>query len=120
MTSAPGGDSTTRRRAKREAALASEFLALPPASRERGVAGCFVVPEVGAFFRAVPPAVIQPLLCPRGAVPDFIPRPVEQQYLRPWDAADLARLGLPAPPVPAAKPGRDRLIVVKPVRHERE
>jgi hypothetical protein len=94
VTTAPGGDSTTHQRMKREVVLPSEFLSLPPASRVGGVAGYFVVPEVGVFRRAVSPKTIRNLLHPKGPVPDFVPRPVEEQYLRPWGGDDHARLDL--------------------------
>lgn len=125
VTSSAGGDSTSHRRVKREAALASEFLSLPPATRPGGVSGYYIVPEVGAFRQTVPPRVVSRLLHPKGDAADFVPRPVEEQYLRPWDAGDLARLGLdraghvPHPSHAATEPRAEKLRVVRSLRDER-
>lgn len=120
VTTAPGGDSTTRQRMKREGVLPSEFLSLPPASREGGVTGYFVVPEVGVFRRTVPPRAIRKHLHPKGDAPDFDPRPVGEQYLRPWDGEEIPRLGLAdrqasgSRDVPETSPsGRGRLKMLK-------
>ncbi len=119
VTTAPAGDSTTHQRTKRDGVLPSEFLSLPPASRDGGLSGYFVVPEVGAFHRTVPPRAIGDLLRPKGEEADFVPRPVEEQYLRPWTEDDLRRLGLPdlgtptPPPANPTGPSRGTLRVVK-------
>ena len=121
VTTAPGGDSTTRQRMKREGVLPSEFLSLPPASREGGLTGYFVVPEVGVFRQTVSPHAIRRHLHAKGAAPDYDPRPVGEQYLRPWDGDDFPRLGLTHHDVPGARdapepppPGRGRLRMLKP------
>ena len=118
VTTAPAGDSTTHQRTKRDGVLPSELLSLPPASREGGLSGFFVVPEVGAFHRTVSSHAIESLLRPKGEAPDFIPRPVEQQYLRPWSEEDMDRLGIRREDVPSlmsdtTASGRGTLRVVK-------
>lgn len=119
VTTAPAGDSTTHQRTKRDGVLPSEFLSLPPASRDGGFSGYFVVPAVGTFHRTVPPRSIAKLLREKGETPDFVPRPVAEQYLRPWTADDFKRLSLSELDVPTPPPtddtnsGRQTLRVVK-------
>lgn len=82
---------------KREAVLASELLSLPPA--EGGsFHGYHIVPQIGVY-----PAKIdfKPLLKGRASEEDFVPRPVQQQYLEPWSEDDDDRLGLTVPPGPS-------------------
>lgn len=119
VTTAPAGDSTTHQRTKRDGVLPSEFLSLPPASRDGGFSGYFVVPTVGAFHRTLSPHSIGRLLREKGDDPDFVPRPISEQYLRPWTVDDFKRLGLPEPDAPTPPPeddtgsGRRTLRVVK-------
>lgn len=116
VTVSKAGDSTTHQRVRRDAALPGEFLSLPAATRAAGVAGYFVVPEVGAFRATLPPAYLNSHLHPKAAgVPDFLPRPADDQYLRPDGGAS-------PPPTPARSPdavgdphsGGKRLRVVRP------
>ncbi len=126
VTTAPAGDSTTHQRTKRDGVLPSEFLSLPPASREGGFTGYFVVPLVGAFQRTVSPKAIAKLLRPKGDEPDFIPRPTEHQYLRPWTAEDYCRLDVSAPDSLPPSPGggggtgRGAMRVVRSMRKDDE
>lgn len=94
VTTSNGGGSTTHQKVKREAVLPSEFLSLPPATRDEGVTGYFVIPQIGAFRGVVTPSVLRKHLREKTAgVPDFIPRSADDQYLRPWTTDDLQRLG---------------------------
>lgn len=62
---------------RREAILASEIMQLPPARAGR-FEGFFVTPGIGIYKRTVSFA---DRLLPLGKVPNFIPRPPEDQYL---------------------------------------
>jgi hypothetical protein len=89
---------------KREAVLASELLSLPPTNRTNGLTGYYVSPFTGVFRSTLTADQIdQSLLPPNRSIAHFVPRPPEHQLLRPFDAADLRRLGLKPPP-PDSKP----------------
>ena len=80
---------------KRELVLPSQFLSLPATNRANGLSGYFISSYVGAFFSTLMPEYLdETLLPPADNEPGFIPRPAEQQYLKPWTAADLRRLNL--------------------------
>lgn len=125
VTVSKAGDSTTHQRVRRDAALPGEFLSLPAATRAAGVTGYFVVPEVGAFRATLLPAYLRKHLHPKAAgVPDFLPRPAEDQYLRPDHETLAPTSAQPAPaadrtrtaPAPAGSPpaAEKRLRVVRP------
>lgn len=121
VTTSKGGDSTTHQTVKRDGALPSEFLSLPAASPAEGVTGYFVVPQIGAFRATETPVYVRKHLNPKAVdVADFVPRPVGDQYLRPWTAEDRDRLGIssaPRPPEISAEKDADhgkRLQVVRP------
>lgn len=91
--------------ARRASVLPSEFTDLPVTNRINGLTGYFVSPVTGAFKHTIPAAELDArLIPPDPTVPDYQPRPPEQQFLRPWDADDRARLGLPAPATPPTGP----------------
>lgn len=93
VTTSIGGDSTAHQRVKREAVLPSELLSLPPATREEGISGYFIVPRIGAFPATLTPSYLTRHLGEKAMViPDFIPRRIEDQYLLPWGSDDLDRL----------------------------
>ncbi len=80
---------------KRELILDSEFLDLPETSFERGLTGVYVSPVTGAFRDHLSGAWLREHLQPAvRAVPNFLPRPDSDQYLRPWCDADARDLGL--------------------------
>lgn len=82
--------------ARRPAVLPSEFTDLPVTNPTNGLTGVFVSPVTGAYRHTLPgPALAGRLVPPDPAVPDYLPRPDEHQYLRGWDAADRSRLGIP-------------------------
>lgn len=85
---------------KREAVLASELLSLSHPDRT-GLRGYYIVPPLGVYSATFD---FRPLLKDRAGVPDFVPRPVEEQYLSPWSVADEKRLGLSDDDAPPAGP----------------
>jgi hypothetical protein len=113
---------------KREAVIGSQFMTLPATNPENGLSGYYLSPHVGAYFSAIPGDELFDSLMPHDPnVANFIRRPEEDEYLRPWDDNDLLRLGLLPPgglggtaaplPAPTTSPAPGaRLKVVKPVR----
>jgi hypothetical protein len=97
----PGGGppSLSEDLTRRASVLPSEFTDLPVTNRTNGLTGYFVNPVTGAYKHTITAAELDArLVPPAAAVPNYMPRPDEHQYLRPWDADDRARLGLSAPP----------------------
>ncbi len=104
---APGGGppSLTEDIIRRPSVLPSEFTDLPVTNPAHGLTGVFVSPVTGAYKHTISGAELSArLIPPDRSVPDYLPRPDEHQYLRPWDAADRARLGLAAPPATPPTP----------------
>lgn len=91
-TGGQGGPTQTRneQHVKRETVLASELLSLPQPDAS-GLHGYCIIPLLGVY-RALLEFI--PLLSGRGNLPDLVHRPVDEQYLAPWSAADEERLGL--------------------------
>jgi hypothetical protein len=110
--------------ARRAMVLPSEFQDLPPTDRANGLTGYYLSPATGVYRHTLSAAELDArLLPPDPNTPDHLPRPDEAQYLRPWDADDLRRLGFaaappadtpPPPPPPEPQTGpKPRLKVVK-------
>ena len=96
-----GGGMTTRWELERRAAvMPSEIMRLPTPSRRKGVGlTAFYLSPIGAYRHTMTTEFLDSQAwAPDEDVPDFIGRPPEDQYLRPWDRGDLERLGLQAPP----------------------
>jgi hypothetical protein len=88
--------SSTARIVDRRILPASEFLAIPEPTPERGIEGVFRSSLVGAWQATIPGDWIdQALPRPHAGVPGYIPRPPEHQLLEPFTPEDLERLGLP-------------------------
>lgn len=113
------GSTVSEQLATRDAVLAAEFMALPPTTEKGGLPGHYVVPGIGAYKTCLPWAWIRERVGRRDPdTPDFVARPDEAQYLRPWSEEDRERLGLDAPaetpPIPktaekpTAKPSEQR------------
>jgi hypothetical protein len=102
-------------------------MMLPPTNPENGLSGYYLSPCVGAYFSTIPGDELFDSLMPHDPnVANFIRRPEEDEYLRPWDDNDLLRIGLlspggtgraPAPlPAPRTPPAPGvRLKLLKPV-----
>lgn len=101
-----------RQRVKRAVVLPSELSGIPEPTVETGLTGYYIVPKVGVYQHTYFPD-----LTPGDEnVPEFLPRPVNQQYLKAWDdVSDYARLGCcdhpqasepeqAAEPLPSPKP----------------
>jgi hypothetical protein len=105
-----GSKTTTEQLVKREAVLPSEFMCLPATNPENGLSGFYLSPEIGAYRTVLSGEFLaESLLLRNMQVPDVVPRPVEDQYLKPWTDEDLCRLGLSDPDLPP-----DDLDVVEP------
>lgn len=108
ISSGQGGgssNSTTRSQqiVTRRAVLPSEFLSIPPCSRDTGLSGYFVVRLAGCYFETFSGEEVfgEQLIPPAADVPEFVPRSVEAQYLKPWTREQAAKFG-------ALTPKRDR------------
>jgi type IV secretory pathway TraG/TraD family ATPase VirD4 len=107
ISSGQGGNSHSTSRAQtivtRRAVLPSEFLSIAPCSRDNGLSGLFSVRSAGCYFATLDGEEVfgEQLIPPAADVPEFIPRPVEAQYLKPWTRAQAAKFG-------AIVPKRDR------------
>lgn len=118
-----GHTSLGEQTARRAAVLSSEFQTLPPTDRANGLTGYYLSPVTGVYRHTTPSADLTArLLPPDAGTPGYVPRPPEAQYLRPWDADDLRRLGFapdppavpPPPPAPTPQPDpKPRLKVVR-------
>ena len=95
-SSSSSSNSTTNQTfVKSENVLPSEFMNLPPTNRQNGLTGYYQTPYVGAYKVTLTPEWLQSELLPvSDSEKNFIPRPENDQYLRPWDDQDLKRLGL--------------------------
>jgi hypothetical protein len=95
------GTTTSYQLAKRQGFLTSQFD-LPQTGPKNGLHGYYLVPHIdGAYKDKIPWEFIEREILSFGKsregtedVPDFVPRPVEHQYARPWSKEDLARLGV--------------------------
>lgn len=89
----------------RRAVLPSEFLSIPPCGLENGLSGYFVVRSAGCYFAAFSGHEIfaEQLIPAAPDVPEFIPRPTETQYLKPWTQEQAAVFGVPIPKRDCAK-----------------
>ncbi len=118
-----GQTSLSEQTDRRAVVLPSEFQDLPVTDPANGLTGYYLSPVTGVYRHTTPPADLAALLLPPDAnTPGHVPRPAEAQYLRPWDADDLRRLGFaadppaapPPPPAPTPQPDpKPRLKVVK-------
>ena len=95
-TSRQGGSRTVNEQlAKRDAVLPSEFMAVPPTTRENGLTGYYLCGHIGAYRATIAGEDIDAMLLPPDpSVDNFEERPVEQQWLAPWTEEDCQRLGL--------------------------
>jgi hypothetical protein len=96
-TTSKGNKSTTNtiQLVKRDVVLPSQFLELPVTDRNNGLSGYFISPLVGGFQTTLTTEYLDASLSPPDQnEPNFIPRSADQQYLKPWTAADLTRLQL--------------------------
>jgi hypothetical protein len=95
------GTTTSYQLAKRQGFLTSQFD-LPETGPKNGLHGYYLVPHIdGAYKDKIPWQFIEQEILSFGKlregiddVPDFVPRPVEHQYARPWSKEDLDRLGI--------------------------
>lgn len=95
------GESLSHAIAQQPLLLDSEILGLPEISRENGVRAFFISPQTGPFCDHIDSAWLSKhLLPPDSGTENFIARPDEHQYLRPWDSQDDALLA-------GAPPGRE-------------
>lgn len=83
---------------KRDTALPSEFMNLPPSTRANGVSGYYLSPFIGAWRARIPGEFFDRALRERSSsLADFVPRPIHHEYLPPWTEEDYRRLGLELP-----------------------
>ena len=90
------GESTSSGIVKRELVLDSELMGLPETTPETGLTAYFISPLTGAFRDHIPGEWIEQHLRPvHREIPNFLPRPEAEQYLRGWSEED--DVPLPAP-----------------------
>jgi type IV secretory pathway TraG/TraD family ATPase VirD4 len=111
VTSGRHGSSSTKNRqlVVRRGMLASEFMDFPPCDRTNGLTGVFFVPGIGVFSDTLPGSQLfdHDLMHPAENVAAFVPRPVEQQYLRPWSAEQAAVFGIDVQKTPSVTPRQE-------------
>lgn len=97
-TTSGGGSTTSWELVRRPAVLPSEIMRLQTPSRQKGVGvTAFYLSPIGAYRYTMTPEFLDLQSWARNEkVPDFVKRPPADQYLRPWDEVDIARLRLPA------------------------
>jgi len=86
-------ETTSYRLSTRASFLPQEFRMMPLASYQHGLSGAFASPGIGIWTERLSPPYLKARL-PAAAAQHKQGRPPEQQVLTPWDADDLARLGL--------------------------
>ncbi|HZZ26713.1 MAG TPA: type IV secretion system DNA-binding domain-containing protein [Pirellulales bacterium] len=109
FTSGKNGNSTTTSKhlETRRLVMPSELMSIDECNYENGISGYHVMRSIGTFKANIPSdQLFDELLIPRDAsVPDFVPRPSEAQFLRPWTKDDTRRfIGRRIPKCPS----RDR------------
>jgi hypothetical protein len=93
------GKSDTEQLVQRPLVLPSEFLNLPRPEQGHGLVGYYLSPLVGAYRGGMTGRALSKQLYPKHpAVPDYLPRPADDQCLRPWEEADHTRLLLTKSP----------------------
>lgn len=99
-------NASTRQLTTRKAVLPAEFMALPPCNARDGVTGFYLIRSIGAFSATIPGKELfgNMLTPPDPNVPGFIPRPVHDQFLKPWSKEDQLKF-CRCPSRPGKKPG---------------
>lgn len=93
------GKSDTEQLVQRPLVLPSEFLSLPRPGQGQGLVGYYLSPPVGSYRGGMTwRALSKQLYSKHPAVPDYLPRPADDQCLRPWEVADRTRLLLTESP----------------------
>ena len=96
VTTGPNGNSTTtsKQLQTRRLVMPGELMSLPTCSRKNGLHGFNIVRSLGAYRMHIDGNTLFDEMLPSldSQSPEFIPRPVEAQYLRPWTAEDTRRL----------------------------
>ena len=81
----------------------SQFITLPHISPSNGLVGYYISPAVGTYHTTLTTEYLNESLLPANPQePNFVPRPSDHQFLRPWTVADLRRLRLERSPSPAS------------------
>jgi type IV secretory pathway TraG/TraD family ATPase VirD4 len=80
----------------RRAVLPSEIMDFKPCNLRNGLSALFFIPSIGVGPDTIngPDLFEHQLLAPAD-IPGFIPRPVDQQYLRPWPVERERLFGIP-------------------------
>lgn len=89
----------------RPAVLASELLSIPPCGLRNGLTGFYLSRCIPGVFQACMPGEFlfhHSLKKPSTVVPEFIPRPAEDQLLLPW-SPEQEKLFAPTPATSARK-----------------
>jgi hypothetical protein len=111
MNSASKSYSISVRTIDRRILPASEFLAMPLPSREKGLTGVYRSPAIGLWTTTIPGDFIEKNLPkPSPTMPGYLRRPNSHQILEPFSQEDLDRLGLPRTPDPNAIRAIEELI----------
>lgn len=99
--------STNEQIVVRTAVLPSEFMSLPPCNIADGLSGFYLSSLYDAFSATIDGEELftQDLIPPSTSTPDFLPRDVAAQYLRPWSAEQRKKFA-PTPKTDAGKKRR--------------
>lgn len=96
-------DGRTQKKVIKPAILPSEFLNFPITNHINGLSGIFMVPQIigGTYFGNIPGIELFPrnmkdsvLIEPDESFPNFVHRPIEDEYLQPWTNNELVDLGI--------------------------
>lgn len=73
--------------------LPSQFMSIPPCNLADGLSAYYISGNYGAFAATLagPELFQEDLIPPSSTVQDFVPRPVESQYLEPWTKEQAER-----------------------------
>jgi hypothetical protein len=99
-SSQSGPSSTTNHQiVTRRAVLPSELMSVEPCSRENGLTGYFMARSVGCYKTTLDGDELfdEALIPPAPSVPEFIQRPIETQFLKPWTDEQAASFGVSPP-----------------------
>jgi type IV secretory pathway TraG/TraD family ATPase VirD4 len=90
-----GQTTRSEQRVTRDLVMPSEFLGIPATNARSGLTGYYLSPFVGVYRRTLPLVSFVSGGRERAeSVPDFLERPETDQYLEPWNGADVERLRL--------------------------
>lgn len=94
-TTGPQGTTWTEEIVQRLLVLASQFMSLPTAGPKNGIPGWFTSAAIGTWEGPVPwQDVVKSIPSGGTFMPEFVARPRESQFLKPWTDEERIRISM--------------------------